>query len=95
MIFTNDDPIEFAERHKIEIKTGECLKCKKEVTPSMPFITKSKEYVGLASEDHGCGRRYQYFIYAPTSPKKRRELGDALKEIIKKGKVCFSPGEEI
>lgn len=53
MIFLDDvDPIEFAKKYRIEMRSLPCMECKKVFLLDRPFRT--KEGFGFIQSDHGC-----------------------------------------
>lgn len=82
MFILDRDPIEWAEEHKIEVYPIACNQCSEEFIPSKPFIT--KEYVGLISEKHDCGKGHQSIIYVAKSALKNLELKELLDNLILK-----------
>ena len=57
MLFpVEENHIHFAEKYGLRIKKANCPSCNVEIETTIPFFIKG--YVGLKSEDHGCGEKY-------------------------------------
>lgn len=63
MIYPDVDPKEWAERHRIELKDHQCIKCKQFFPCDIPVAMKG--YRGFTTATHECGERYAVAVFRP------------------------------
>ena len=70
----DQDPVEWADKYKLRIKTGKCHKCEKEIITDIPFAFAG--YRGLKSAEHGCGSKYTWKTFKPVKEKEIAEWAE-------------------
>ena len=77
MLFPQDEPSRWAEKHKLEIVIVKCLKCKQKIETGIPIAIKN--YRGLRTKEHGCPPKYHQYFLVPNTKEEEFKLRSAIK----------------